>query len=134
MADVQQGGSVPKKCAATVHFGSRQLGLEPGGLGLSASTPTVSGKGKVEVSFQIDTMTPEKQQEIALALQSKGALGPCSACHQLGRLVQPEYAGLLFSKTATFELPGPVVTCAIVECQNCGFITLHNLPKLGVKS
>lgn len=79
-------------------------------------------------------MTPEKQLEIAQALQSRGALGPCPVCHHPSRVVQPEYSGLLFSKTSTFEVPGPVLTCAIVECQNCGFITSHNLPKLGVKA
>lgn len=79
-------------------------------------------------------MTSEKLQEIAQALQLKGALGPCPVCHHPVRRVQPEYVGLLFSKTATFEVPGPILTCALVECSNCGLITSHNLPILGVKS
>jgi|SRR5579871_1213733 len=79
-------------------------------------------------------MNPEKQQEILSALRSKQALGPCPVCQKPTRVVQPEYAGLLFSKTATFEIPGPVATCAIVECLNCGFITTHNISRLGVQA
>jgi predicted RNA-binding Zn-ribbon protein involved in translation (DUF1610 family) len=80
-------------------------------------------------------MTPSpKQQQILEALRRKGALSkPCPECGHNSRGVQPEYAGLAFSKTALFEGPRPIATLAIVECPNCGLVTLYNLRTLGVE-
>ena len=87
-------------------------------------------------------MTEEKRGEILLALQNRGALGPCPTCGFQGRIVKSAYVGTIFSETPKFPFqigPAPaqhagVITCALVECPRCGFIATHNMATLGVES
>jgi C4-type Zn-finger protein len=62
-----------------------------------------------------EPMRPKIEQ----ALTAKGALGPCPMCEQKAhRKLQPEV-----SHTGGVE-------CVLVECENCGFIALHNVKAL----
>ena len=80
-------------------------------------------------------MTEEKRGEILLALQNRGALGPCPTCGFQGRIVKSAYVGTIFSETPKFPFQiGPVIMCALVEGPRCGFIATHNMATLGVES
>jgi hypothetical protein len=66
--------------------------------------------------------------------QDRRAANACPMCRQSTLRIVTDFMGLLYSQTPTFTVPGPVLTCAVVECANCGFLSLHNLATLGVKS
>jgi hypothetical protein len=63
---------------------------------------------------------PEQMRpKIEQALTAKGALGPCPMCQKKPDRKLQE--GL--SSTGDKQ-------CALVECENCGFIALHNVKAL----
>lgn len=77
-------------------------------------------------------MTPVPQPEldrIIKVLEEKGALKPCPRCGNdeftlldafLKQNLQDKLKGPLV-------LGGPTVPCAVVICQNCGFLSFHAL-------
>jgi predicted RNA-binding Zn-ribbon protein involved in translation (DUF1610 family) len=77
-------------------------------------------------------MTQNRQQQI---IQTVGAkIGKaCPMCGHAHRSVQTRLAGIdIANEDGGFSVPGPMLTCVMVICQNCGFVSHHELGKLGL--
>jgi predicted RNA-binding Zn-ribbon protein involved in translation (DUF1610 family) len=81
-------------------------------------------------------MTPISQEEldkIIKALEERGAVNPCPRCGKEEFTVANAYFNQpLQDSIATINLGGPTIPCAVVICENCGFISQHALGYLGL--
>jgi hypothetical protein len=80
-------------------------------------------------------MTPTKQQDIINAFNSKAQGRGCPVCGTMSRSVVDVYGGVTVQADLSngFQIPGQLLTCAVIQCSNCGFVSLHSLDRLGVK-
>ena len=79
-------------------------------------------------------MTPQKQQEIIQAIAAKCGTGrPCPICGHTQKSVVDRVVGLALDDGGQFNVPGPMLKCALVQCTNCGFVALHNSAALGIE-
>jgi hypothetical protein len=53
----------------------------------------------------------------------------------MSRSVVDVYGGVTVQADLSngFQIPGQLLTCAVIQCSNCGFVSLHSLDRLGVK-
>lgn len=78
-------------------------------------------------------ISQEKLDEIIATLNKRGAVKACPRCGH--REFTP--ANAYFNETLQDNLKiivhgGPTVPCAVVICQNCGFMSQHSLGYLGL--
>ena len=86
-------------------------------------------------------MTQEEKQEIGQALELRGVgKRPCPLCGQLNWVLDTEYAAVIRNPTPNFVVgsprmsPFPPSPCALLQCNQCGFLSLHNIHAIGVQS
>jgi predicted nucleic-acid-binding Zn-ribbon protein len=81
-------------------------------------------------------MTPvsqDKLDEIIEILNKRGAVKPCPRCgHKEFTLANAYFNQILQDNLKKIVIGGPTVPCAVVICQNCGFMSQHSLGYLGL--
>jgi len=76
-------------------------------------------------------LTPEQQIRVSQKLKERGAMRPCPACGQ-PKMVLCENKGHINASAPYAPVTGDtkMILTVIIECQNCGYIAMHNLATL----
>ena len=82
-----------------------------------------------------DTRTEQERISIAIAQKTQTS-SECPMCHSYGFRLAEERTVILVSSgpppVLMHAVACPVVPCAILVCDNCGWVALHALKALGV--
>ena len=78
-------------------------------------------------------MDQAKRDEIAKRLTEKGALQPCPRCgHRQFTVIEGYFNPTLQDNLSGIVLGGKSIPCAVVGCNNCGYLAQHALGALGL--
>ena len=82
---------------------------------------------------ELQDLSQERREEIAHALEEKGADQPCPRCGTTSFAVLDGYfVHGITSDMTTHPLGGKSLPTAVIICANCGFLSEHALGSLGM--